>query len=383
MPADSSAAAPGHPVTVMAFLYDEGGVIECPLALDQIRGALAEAKAAKRRIWIDIESADRVAIANALSGAMDLHPLSIDVILTHDHRTSVDEFPGFAHIIMEIVHVDHVLLFEKVDVLLGADWILTVQDRPGDCFDRTRARLRDDAAFRSRSTPFLLHALAESVTGSYQNVLGRFGTRLEQLELRLIARPTAGLIHRIHAAKRDLRGLRRAVVPLRESIETLFYATRRWSGAGQAEVACGPDLYLALREMHDGLGGILDVLDAYRDATQNLTDLYITSASNRVNEILRVLTIISTIFIPLSFVAGVYGMNFQHMPELSWRYGYPFALGIMVLIAAGLLVYFGRKGWLRQADPRHLAPPSGARTGHTMATPSITRSTAFFDDARR
>jgi magnesium transporter len=289
------------------------------------------------------------------------------VLAAHDHRTSVDEFPTFAHVIMEIVHVDHVLVFEKVDVLLGGDWLVTVQDRPGDCFDGSRRRLREDAAFRSRTIPFLLHSLALSVCHSYQTVLARFGTRLEQLEMRLIARPSAGLIHRIHAAKRDLRGLRRAVVPLRESIETLFYANRRWSGAGQSEIACGPDLYLALREMHDGLGGILDILDAYRDAAQNLTDLYVTSASNRVNDILRVLTIISTIFIPLSFVAGIYGMNFEHMPETKWEYGYPFALAIMGIIAAVLLVYFWRKGWLRRGEPKRLASVTGHAAGHPHA----------------
>lgn len=373
----------------MAYLYDEAGIIERSLALDEIRAAIAEARALGRRIWIDVESPDRLSVARVLGAALELHPLSVDVLAAHDHRTSVDEFPTFAHVIMEIVHVDHVLVFEKVDVLLGGDWLVTVQDRPGDCFDGSRRRLREDAAFRSRTIPFLLHSLALSVCHSYQTVLARFGTRLEQLEMRLIARPSAGLIHRIHAAKRDLRGLRRAVVPLRESIETLFYANRRWSGAGQSEIACGPDLYLALREMHDGLGGILDILDAYRDAAQNLTDLYVTSASNRVNDILRVLTIISTIFIPLSFVAGIYGMNFEHMPETKWEYGYPFALAIMGIIAAVLLVYFWRKGWLRRGEPKRLASVTGHAAGHphapagaSVVTPSITRTTSFFDEPK-
>ena len=374
-PARGSSAA--HPLRITAHLYDESGCEERALYGAAIGPAIAEARERGRRLWLDIEGSDRDEIARLLAGAMPIHPLSADILRSHAHRTSVDEFPSCAHIIMEVVHVDHLLIFEKVDVLLGDGWLATVQDRPGDCFDPTRDRLRGDPAFRGRTMPFLLHALAESVCQSYQDVLQRFGTRLEQLETRLIARPSAGLIHRIHAAKRDLRGLRRAVVPLRESIETLFYANRRWSGAGQAELACGPDLYLALRETHDALGSIVDILDAYRDAAQNLTDLYVTSASNRVNDILRVLTIISTIFIPLSFVAGIYGMNFERMPELRWRYGYPVALAIMGLIAFVLLGYFWRKGWLRQADHR-----KAERGGHAHG-PSITRTTSFFEDARR
>jgi magnesium transporter len=369
LPRDATSDRGSPVVTATVYTYDASGLTEERCELHAIGELLHSARANGKRIWIDIESPDRRHVAAALAPQLDLHPLSVDVLISHNHRTSVDEFPGLAHIIMEIVHVDHMLAFEKVDLLLCGDWLVTVQDRPGDCFDRARRRLRDEAAFRSRTIAFLLHELGVAVCASYQGVLVRFGQRLEQLETRLIGRPSPGLIHRIHAAKRDLRGLRRAVLPLRESIETLFYANRRWSGAGQAEAACGPDLYLALREMHDELGGVLDILDAYRDATQNLTDLYITSASNRVNDILRVLTIISTIFIPLSFVAGIYGMNFDVMPELRWPYGYAFALGIMALIAGALLLYFWRKGWLRKAD--------------VVRTPSITKATSFFDELKR
>ncbi len=364
-----TAASPGAPVLVKAYLYDAAGLEERHGELESIATLVAEARAKGQRIWIDVESADRQRLAEAIGQQLKLHPLATDVLRTHDHRTSVDEFPGFTHVIMELVHVRQSLGFEKVDLLLTGDALVTVQDRPGDCFDVARRRLREEAEFRARSIPFLLHELGSSICDSYHRVLLRFGERLEQLESRLIARPAPGLIHRVHAAKRDLRGLRRAVVPLRESIETLFPANRRWSGPVQSAATIDSDLYLALRELHDELGGILDILDAYRDAAQNLTDLYVTSTSNRVNDILRVLTIISTIFIPLSFVAGVYGMNFEHMPELRWKYGYAWALAVMAAIAGGLLVYFWRKGWLKKGDiPR---------------IPSITKTTSFFDEVKR
>jgi magnesium transporter len=344
------------------FVYDADGVRESRTSIEDLGRIIASGAS----VWADIEDADRGRVVALLARVLDIHPLSQDVLLARDHRPSVDEFPGFAHVIVDLVHLRQTMHFEKVDMLVGPTWLVTVQDHPGDCFDEARRRLRNEAGFRARPTAYLLHALMESVCGEYHRILAKFGQRLEQLELRLIARPTPGLIHRIHAAKRDLRGLRRAVVPLRESIETLFYTNRRWHGGAPSESPCGPDFHLALREVHDELGGVLDVLDAYRDATHNLGDLYVTSASNRVNDILRVLTIISTIFIPLSFVAGIYGMNFERMPELGWRFGYPMALLVMAAIASVLLLYFHRKGWLRG--------------GERQRTPSITRTTSFFED---
>ncbi|MDZ4754224.1 MAG: magnesium/cobalt transporter CorA [Phycisphaerae bacterium] len=365
IPTPDSADPPG---IAHVFLYDERGVDERRTTIGALADLIAQAKREDRRIWADMEIADRGAAVHELCRVLGVHPLSEDVLVARDHRPSVSEFPGFTHVIIEIVHVTHSMHFEKVDMLIGPNWLITVQDHPGDCFDGPRRRLRDEPEFRTRDTPLLLHALAESICLDYHRVLGRFGHRLEQLEVRLITRPAASLIHRIHAAKRDLRGFRRAIVPLRDSIETLFYANRRWMPVNNGEAAGGPELQLALREIHDELGGVIDVLDAYRDATQNLTDLYVTSASNRVNEILRVLTIISTIFIPLSFIAGVYGMNFRVFPELQWRYGYPLVLGVMLLVAAVLLSYFYRKGWLRRGD--------------RVRTPSIMRTTSFLDESK-
>jgi magnesium transporter len=342
------------------FVYDADSVEERrDVTISELQALLKGSK----KVWADLEHADVPAVVAELARILDLNPITEGILLARDHRPSVDEFDHFAHVIIELVHVRDALDFEKVDLLVGDDWLISVQDRPGDCFGDVRQRLRDDRRFRTLSMPFLLHALAESSCKEYHRVLNRFGDRLESLETRLMTKPTPTLIHRIHAAKRDLRGFRRAVVPLRESIETLFYSNRRWTSA-RAETQ--RDLSLALREIHDELGGVLDILEAYRDAAHNLTDLYVSSLSNRVNEVLRVLTIISTIFIPLSFVAGVYGMNFEHMPELRWRYGYPLALALMAAIAGGLLYYFYRKGWLRKNDVPRL--------------PSITRTTGFFED---
>ncbi|MFO0828500.1 MAG: magnesium/cobalt transporter CorA [Phycisphaerales bacterium] len=355
---------PGDRRLADVFVYDRAGAEERrEVALAELPALIASG----RSVWADIEDADRAAVVPELSTMLALNPITEEVLLARDHRPSVDEFERFAHVIIELVHVRHSIEFEKVDILVGPNWLITIQDRPGDCFGEVRQRLRGSAGFRSLATPYLLHALCESACREYHRVLHRFGHRLEQLEVRLIAKPIPGMIQRIHAAKRDLRGLRRAVVPLRESIETLFFSNRSWiAPTATASLGSAPDLHIALREIHDELGGVLDVLDAYRDAAQNLSDLYLNSLSNRVNEVLRVLTIISTIFIPMSFVAGVYGMNFEFMPELHRRWGYPAALLLMAAIAAALLVYFWRKGWLRKSDMPRI--------------PSITRTTAFVDD---
>lgn len=355
------------------YLYDANGVVEhAQVAFDAIDPLLDEAAASGRRIWIDIECADRPAVVAALARRIRLHPITEELLLSRDHRTSVDEFPEFAHLIIELAELGQTLRFEKVDMLLSLGdrpWLVTVQDHPGDCFGTVRERLRASPTFRSMAPAYLMHALCESACREYLRILRKFGQRLEQLEAKLIAKPVPGLLQRIHAARRDLRAFRRAVVPLRESIESLSFGPMRGARDDPASAARrgrDADLAIALREIHDELGSVMDVLEAHTDAVRNLSELYLTSVSNRVNEILRVLTIISTIFIPLSFVAGVYGMNFEHMPELRWRWGYPAILLVMGAMAGGMLLFFARRGWLRKSDMPRL--------------PSITRPTPFFDE---
>jgi magnesium transporter len=241
---------------------------------------------------------------------------------------------------------------EQLSIVLGSDYVLTFQETPGDCFDPVRLRLRlNRGKLRTSGPDYLSYALLDAVIDNYFPVLEKYGERLQQMEDAIIGRPHPAMVREIHAVKRDLLAVRRAVWPLREAVNSLV---RDQSPRFTSETR------LYLRDCYDHVMQILEVVETYRDVSTALMETYLSSISNRMNEIMKVLTIISTIFMPLSFVAGVYGMNFTHMPELDWWLGYPLALAIMGLIAFALLYFFWRKGWLGALSPN----PEEAAKGH-------------------
>jgi len=348
------------------FAYGPDSLEEANLDHALAAGATPESLAAAlepwirdaRATWIDIETDDRALVAAALGRLVPLHPIVSDVLVQRDHRPAIDRYPGLVHVILDLAHAERTLSFEKVDTLLGDRWLVTVGGRPDGIFDPIRMRLRRGDALRALGMPFLLHALVEAMCQADVRLLDRLGTRMEKLELGLITRPGPGGLQRIHAVKRDLRGLRRSVVPLMESATT-FLQNRRLG-----EPPLHDDLDMAVREIHDELASVGDILDAYRDAAQNLAELYASSVSNRLNEIMRTLAIISTVFIPLNFVAGVFGMNFERMPGTDSPAGFWVAMGLMAALAAAVVAISWRQGWLRSPTAR-------------TRTPGITRNSHF------
>ena len=206
-----------------------------------------------------------------------------------------------------------------------------------------RTRLRGGGRLREASAGYLAYSLLDSVIDAYFPVVEAYAERLDRLEDRVIARPSRSSIAEIHSAKHDLRSLRRIVWPLSEAVNSLVR---------DPSPLVDDDTRVHLRDCYDHLVQIIDLVETYRELCSDLTDLYLSSISNRMNEIMKVLTIIATIFMPLSFITGLYGMNFHterspwNMPELNWRYGYPFSLGLMALTVLAMLWYFRRKGWL-------------------------------------
>jgi magnesium transporter len=222
--------------------------------------------------------------------------------------------------------------------------LLTFQERPGDCFDLVRDRIRKRRGqIRNRGADYLTYALLDAVIDGYFPVLEACGERLETLETSVIAEPSRDQVVQVHDMKRDLLSLRRAVWPQREMVNAL---TRD----STAFVSDQTQVYL--RDCYDHTVQLMDMVETYREIASGLLDIYLSSVGTKMNEIMKVLTIIATIFIPLSFIAGLYGMNFDpkaspwNMPELAWYWGYPVALALMLAVALGLLVYFRRKGWI-------------------------------------
>jgi magnesium transporter len=296
------------------------------------------------KIWIDVQGLADVELIRALGQRHGLHPLTIADIVHVDQRPKIETHDDHLFIVLRLPHHDDRLFTEQISMVLGHGFVLTFQERPGDCFDPVRARLRHAAGpMRQRDPDYLAYALIDALIDSYFPILERLGEQVEELEEQVIGEPQPEHVVAIHHAKRELLELRRVLWPQREVINVLLH-----EGTPCIEPATRP----FLRDCADHVFQLLDMLEIHREIASGLLDLHLSSLSTRMNEIMKVLTIIATIFIPLGFIAGLYGMNFDpdvspfNMPELEWRFGYPYALALMATVALGLLGYFYRKGWI-------------------------------------
>lgn len=335
--ADPAAGAPA--VTLIAYGPDGFEEIE----ITDVE-ALAPLIGKHPVTWINVVGLGNIELIRRLGEMFSLHGLALEDVVNVHQRPKVEDYDEHAFIVSRMVAGGDSPTTEQVSMFLGDRFLLTFQEKPGDCFDPVRARLRNShSQIRSRPTDYLAYALLDAVIDGYFPVLERLGERLEELEDKVIAAPGTMEVTRIHEIKRELLTLRRAVWPQRDMLSAL---TR------EASPFVTDQTRLYLRDCYDHTFQLMDVVETYREIATSLVDIYLSSVSTRLNEVMKVLTIIATIFIPLSFVTGLYGMNFDtdaspwNMPELEWHWGYPMALGLMTAIAAAMLSYFYRKGWL-------------------------------------
>jgi magnesium transporter len=300
----------------------------------------------KKVNWIDIDGLGDVELLQKIATRFSLHPLAIEDVLNTTQRPKVEAFADHYFIVTEIVYPDEgdELLFEQLSFFLGQNFLVTIQEDGGrDVFAKIRERLRVGRGVARRSGPdYLAYALLDATVDSMFPVLETVGDCIEAVEESLLEKPRRESLRRLYETKRILLALRRSAWPHREIFNTLM---RDDTGL----VDRGTQLFL--RDCYDHTTQIIDIIESYRDLSAGLMDLYLSSVGFRTNEIIRVLTIVSVLFIPLTFLAGVYGMNFdtQHpwnMPELSWPYGYEFFWLASICIVLGMLVFFKRKGWL-------------------------------------
>jgi magnesium transporter len=259
-------------------------------------------------------------------------------------RAKVEEYGDELFIVARMADLGCGAATEQLSMFVGKNYVLTFQEEPGDCWDPVRERIRKGVGrIRGAGPDYLAYALLDASIDAYYPVLEAFGERLDALEDAVLLRPDRGTIDSIHAMKSELLLLRRAIWPHREAIAHL-------SRDSTPLVTEATRIYL--RDCYDHVVQIVDLVETYRELTADLKDLYMSAVSNRINETMRVLTIISTIFIPITFIAGIYGMNFDpsyspfNMPELRWYLGYPFALGLMAVTGLGTLFYVWWQGWL-------------------------------------
>jgi magnesium transporter len=296
-------------------------------------------------LWIDVVGLHDVDLIGRLGGEFGLHPLALEDVLNTGQRPKMEPYEDHIFMVMKLMHSSAgAFESEQISFFLGTGFVISFQEIPGDVFEPVRQRIRTSHGRIRRMGPdYLAYALLDSLVDHCFPVLEEFGERIEELEQEVIEAPDRETVGLIHAAKRDLLVLRRATWPQREVVSAL----ERYESP-----LVSKEIRIFLRDLYDHTVQVLDMVETYRDLVTGLLDIYLSSVSNRMNEVMKVLTVLASIFIPLTFLAGIYGMNFDpkaspwNMPELEWAYGYPAFWLLTVAIVVVMLILFKRKRWL-------------------------------------
>ncbi len=290
--------------------------------------------------WLDINGLHHIQSLNKLGECYSLHPLVLEDILNTTQRPKLEDYGDYLYLVLKVLTCQEPLgevISDQLSLILGRNFVISLHEGDETIFTPIRDRLKSRGRVRRSPADYLAYALIDLVVDQYFVILERQGETIEDLEEELISRPGPQTLHKIHRLKRDMIILRRSVWPLREVLSQL---ERRESPLIQEATA------IYFKDIYDHVIQVMDTIETFRDMLSGMLDVYLSSVSNRLNEIMKVLTIIATIFIPLTFVAGVYGMNFEHMPELKWRWGYFAVLGFMGLIGICMLFFFKKKEWI-------------------------------------
>ncbi len=327
-----------HPA-ISLMEYDAGDLVET------LFSSLAEAQAYRPRLpklWLNLHGLHEPEVMTEIGNRFHLHPLVLEDILNTDQRPKVDDYGDYLYIVARFFDYDPAAMAmssEQVSIILGRSFVLTFQERPTGSFGPVRDRLRQDRGqIRRLGTDYLAYSLLDTLVDRYFSVLEQIGERTEQLEDALLAQARAGQLQVLHQLKRDALILRRAVWPLREVVNTLARADTTFFQ---------PETLPYLRDVYDHTVHVIESLEGIRDLIAGLLDVYLSAISNRVNQEVRVLTVIAVIFMPATLITGIFGMNFKAMPLLDLANGFYFALGGMAVIATTFATLFWRRKWLQ------------------------------------
>jgi magnesium transporter len=291
--------------------------------------------------WINIDGVHDAKLIDSIGKKFDLHPLVVEDIVQPGQRPKMDDYGNYLFVVFNMLSFDddtQEIVGEQVSLILSANYVLSFQERAGDIFDLIRDRLRKGKGrIRKMGADYLAYSLLDTMVDHYFTILEKLGEKIEELESVLVNNPKPETMQEIHKLKREMLYLRKSIWPLRELIAGMEKSESPVITKSTAKY---------LRDVYDHTIQIIDTVEAFRDMLSGFHDTYLTVISTRMNEIMKVLTIIATIFIPLTFLAGIYGMNFDFMPELKWRFGYFFIWGVILVIALAMVIFFRRKKWL-------------------------------------
>jgi magnesium transporter len=326
----------GSPISIIH--YDEHG-------FEEKRGApVTECESYASRpgvTWINVDSLTDTGILKSIGDYFDLHELTLEDIPNTTHRVKYEDFGSYVLIILKMLSYstkDKSIDTEQLSLVLGPNFVLSFQESAGDFFDGLRQEIRKgDPVMNRMGSDYLACRIIDITVDNYFNVVEEFGEQIEAAEEALLSNPDKTALQSVHSIKKEMMHLRRHVWPVREIISEL---NKRDSALIKAETLA------YFRDVYDRIFEIMDLIETTREMVSGLLDIYLSSMSNRTNEIMKVLTLVATIFIPLTFIVGLYGMNFDYMPELRQVWGYPAILTFMLAVALGMLLYFRRKKWI-------------------------------------
>jgi magnesium transporter len=318
--------------------YDEASFDEVSLErVDECRAFLEKGGVS----WINVDGLNDIAIIERVGELFDIHPLLLEDVLSVDQRPKIEQQGSNLLITLKMLtydHAQHSVIGEHVSILLGGHYVITFQERQGDVFESVRERIRQKLGRICRmKNDFLAYALIDAVVDNYFITLDGISESAEDVEEEMREQPDSETSHNISRLKRELLLVRKSIWPLREILHAL-------SRGEYTPIEKSTEAFI--RDVYDHTVQIIESVETLRDIVSGMLDTYLSTISFQMNKTMSVLTIIATIFIPLTFIAGIYGMNFRHMPELEWRIGYPLVLGSMAAIAAFMLLLFKRKKWL-------------------------------------
>ena len=318
--------------------YDEQRAVEQEMKTAQECLALRDSPGVS---WINITGLHEVETLAQFGDTFGLHPLVLEDILNTDQRPKLEDYGEYLYIVIKRLGNGapaNEISTEQISLILGRNLVISFLESDSGVFNVVKDRiLNNRGRIRRLGADYLAYTLMDAVVDNYFAIFEKLGERIEILQETIISRPTPASLQTLHALKRELLFLRKSVWPLREVV----------SGLQRGDsTLIHKDTWFYLRDVYDHTIHVIDTIETYRDMLASMMDIYLSSLSIRLNEVMKVLTIIATIFMPLTFIVGLYGMNFQHMPELSWRWGYPLVLLVMAGVTAGMLVFFRRKKWI-------------------------------------
>jgi magnesium transporter len=291
--------------------------------------------------WINVSGLSQTEIIGDIGEHFSLHPLTLEDILQTGQRPKLEDHGDYLYLVLKMLYPDgngDKVQYEQISLILGKNFVLSFLESERDVFDPVRERIRKiKGKISSLGADYLLYTLIDAIVDHYYVVIEKIGDDIESTEEELVTHPTSGILQNIHGLRTEMLYLRRSIWPLREVIGSL-------ERGGSGLIQEGTTIYL--RDIYDHTIQVVDTIEMYRDIVSGMLDTYLSSLSTRMNEVMKVLTIFATIFIPLTFIVGVYGMNFEYMPELKWHWGYPVLWTIMIGIGLSMVKYFRRKHWI-------------------------------------